>query len=537
MARLPKLHREQGPSLAAIKRQRTARLTKLATRAAMLQRRGRNDEAYTLVCNEFVELGGIYVKFLQGVLLNSPIMKRWHSADKLRIFEAIPPEPITITHLLQQQLSPDSLRQIARLQTEPFAAGSFGQVYYGELQNGQPIIVKALRPQVRELLQHDLRLLGLFSRFFMSRQYKHFNLKLDDAIKDFRRATLAETDYLREAEFAAEIYKAYEHTPGMVIPRTYRELSTPQIIVQDFVGGVSCAEVLRKYDSEGIQPTEYVHAQLGSDLSAQLETLGVALLDSCFTQPRVMGDPHPGNVRLLPDNKIALIDFGISAAAPRNRAAFYGLIREWSHMYTNTLDIPKLFEQFLRLFVNDLYRALKKLTSLYPSGQNKTQQSLMKNVGGVINELFDDESDAIDMNETMSQGRLIRLFNQVINKGNRLGLNIRLDDTDLLRAAQTYMSMVEALGLRAEVLAVVFERVVTENEGEHTDFASTTERAVSTSQAFEIVNSWLERIASKDPMLFRRMLQQIARSGNDATQLAKTIVNKSTKPPQEEQHA
>ncbi|MEJ0072587.1 MAG: AarF/ABC1/UbiB kinase family protein [Candidatus Saccharibacteria bacterium] len=534
MAHLPKRagKRTKSTSLTALKRQRTAQLTKLAAQAALLQRRGRGDEAYTLVCDTFVTLGGIYVKFLQGVLLNSPILKRWHNPDKLKVFESLPPVPIDIMAQLQSQLGPERARQISRLQTEPFAAGSFGQVYYGELQNGQPIIIKALRPQIREMLQHDLRLLGLFSRFFLGRHYRGFDLKLDDAIKDFRRATLAETDYTQEAQFATEMYETQRHNPDLIIPRTYLELCTPTLIVQDYVGGISCAEVLQQQSLTGISPQQYVRDKLGSNLEFQLEVLGIALMDGCFTSARIMGDPHPGNVRLLPDNKIALIDFGISAPAPRNRAAFYGLVREWSHMYNDTVDISKLFEQFLRMFVNDLYRALKKLTGLYPKQGAESQQSMMKNVSGVINELFETETETMDLSETMSHGRMLRLFNQVINKGNRLGLAIRFEDTDLLRAAQTYMSLVEALGLRAEVLKTVFAKVVEQQQGQYLESNNGTERQINMSQALEIVNSWLERVATRDPMLFNHLLQQVSAGSYGTVEVAKQAAPPAAEEPE-----
>jgi hypothetical protein len=543
MPRLPRIRsgsKRSSAGLTALKRQRTAKLTKLAARAALLQRRGRQDEAYTLLCNEFVKLGGIYVKFLQGVLLNSPTMKRWHSPNKLKIFENLPQESIDIVALLRAWLRPEQLQQLAKVQTTPFAAGSFGQVYYGELADGQPIIIKALRPQVRELLQHDLRLLGLFTRFFAGRHYRQFDMKLDDAIKDFRRATLAETDYVSEAHFAHEMYEAQKNNPNLIIPRTYLELCTPQFIVQDYVGGISCADLLEKHMNEKLNPSKVVQETLGSNLQVQLETLGISLVSDCFNLPRIMGDPHPGNIRLLPENKIALIDFGIAAPAPKNRAAFYGLIREWSYMYHGTLSIPALFEQFLRVFMNDLYRALKKLTSMMPAGQNQqTQENMLKNVGGIIKELFDGETKTDDLLETMNQGRLLRLFSQVINKGNRLGLIIRFEDSEILRAAQTYMSTVEALGLRAEVFTTVFSTVVTEQAELHPELTGNEgERLITTSQALEVINSWLERVANKDPMLFRRLLQQVGAAGYGTVKAAKQVTEKVIeKDKQKEQHA
>jgi hypothetical protein len=365
-------------------------------------------------------------------------------------------------------------------------------------------------------------------------------MKLDDAIKDFRRATLTETDYVSEAHFAHEMYEAQKNNPNLIIPRTYLDLCTPQFIVQDYVGGISCADLLEKHVNHKLDPSKVVRETLGSDLQAQLETLGISLVSDCFNLPRVMGDPHPGNIRLLPENKIALIDFGIAAPAPKNRAAFYGLLREWSHMYHGTLSIPPLLEQFLRVFINYIYRALKKLTGMMPIEKNEqAQQNMLKNVGGVIKELFDGESQTEDLLETMSQGRLLRLFSQVINKGNRLGLTIKFEDSEILRAAQTYMSTVEALGMRAEVFTTVFTTVVREEGQKHPEITGNEgERQITTSQALEVINSWLERVANKDPMLFRRLLQQVGAAGygtvKAAKQVTKEVVEKD-KP--KEQHA
>src|SRR5690606_22183357 len=119
--------------------------------------------------------------------------------EKLKIFENLDHEPINVSAVLQQELSKDKLSQIALIQPEPFAAGSFGQVYYAQLRNGQPIIVKVLRPMVRELLQHDLKLLTRFSKSFFVKLYKNMNVDLNDALKEFAEATLRETDYKHEA--------------------------------------------------------------------------------------------------------------------------------------------------------------------------------------------------------------------------------------------------------------------------------------------------------------------------------------------------
>src|SRR5579859_3643491 len=111
-------------SIAAIKRRRTARLARLLTRVYYLHRRKRYEEMSTLVCEEFVSFGGVYIKFLQGVMLQSSMVKQWQNPDKMKIFETVDIEPLDISEILKHELGPAQLSQIALVQPQPFAAGS-----------------------------------------------------------------------------------------------------------------------------------------------------------------------------------------------------------------------------------------------------------------------------------------------------------------------------------------------------------------------------------------------------------------------------
>lgn len=520
----------ENPSITAIKRHRTRRLARLGARVYYLRQRGKEQEMYNLLCDEFVDLGGVYVKFLQGVLFNTQVMKRWHSPNRLKIFENLETEQIDIIATLQKELGSEQLRDIALIQPEPFAAGSFGQVYMGQHANGKPIIIKVLRPMIRELLKYDLRLLSMFSKRFAAKQYDNITIKMNQAVKEFRQATMSETDYVAEAHFANDLYQAYKNNPDLIIPETYMNLCTTHIIVQEYVGGISGAELLRLKESHGVNIADYVREHLGSDIEIQLEKLGTELLSGAFDLPRIQGDPHPGNIRFLPNNQVGLIDFGISAPSPRNKAAFYGILREWSLMYNRTGNVSAMFEQFLRFFVNDLYRALKKLSTFMPrmthpdpqkllpaaTGAANTgvtsldgSKDLMKEVGRVVQDLFDSALGTRDVDEILQEGRMLQAFGQMVNRGNRLGLVVRLESSEVLRAAQTYISLLETMGYMQSTLPKILNNVTERVRMNHPDIINETERSISTSQAVDTVNRWLERVAIKDPMLFRRLLQHV----------------------------
>ncbi len=493
-------------TIAAIKRNRTRRLATLITKSYYLHRKKKDEMLYSLICEEFVSLGGVYVKFLQGVLLRSQVMRKWHNPEKLNIFENLDSEPIDISKLLQHELPKEKLAQIALIQPVPFAAGSFGQVYYGQLRSGQPIIVKVLRPMVRELLKYDLRLLSTFSRTFFVKLYKNMNIQLNDALKDFSTSTLRETDYKHEAEFANELYEAYKDNPNIVIPKTYLELSTNNIIVQDYVDGISVAQVIRLYE-QGVDPVAYVKEQLGSDLIVQLQSLGYESVMAVFTLRRIQGDPHPGNIRLMKNNKVGMIDFGISAKAPEDKSGLYGLFESYDKVFKGSQTAIGLFEHSMRFFVSDLYRSLKRLGEYIGKGDNR---DYVNEVSKIASDVFEQATGSDIINtDIKNDASVLMIINKLVNKGNRFGLVMKLEATDILRAVQTYTSMIGSLGLYEKVMPDVINYAIMDIKKQYPDIAQDTKEAVSIGDAIETVANWLERVAARDPMLFRQLSDKI----------------------------
>lgn len=461
---------------------------------------------YNLICEEFMSLGGVYVKFLQGVLLRSQIMRKWHNPEKLKIFENLDHEPIDIGALLQAELPKEKLAQLAIVQPEPFAAGSFGQVYYGQLRNGQPIIIKVLRPMIRELLKHDLRLLARFSKMFFSKLYKNMSMDLQGAFRDFSEATLHETDYRREASFASELYDHYKGHPVIHIPKTYRDLSTDNIIVQDYVDGISLAHIVKLHE-QGVDPVQYVQDSLGSDLVSILQTFGYESLVGIFEMPRIQGDPHPGNLRIMRDDRIGLIDFGISAAPPDNKSSLFGVLDTYDKIFKGSQSTVDMFEQGLRFFVGDLYRSLRRLGEYLGSDAGRNYVSEVSEVAGkIFGETTGSDIIQLDLKRDPS---VLMVINKLVNKGNRFGLIMKLEATDILRAIQTYTSLLSSLGLYQQVMPSTVSRAVEYIRARHPEDVTDSREAVNMSSALETIASWLERVADRDPLLFRQLSSKI----------------------------
>jgi len=512
-------------TISAIKRQRTAKLAKIAARSIYLKRKGQSELLANYMCDEFVALGGVYTKFLQGVLLRSEIMRKWHNPKRTNIFENLDTELIDLPALLKRELPKNRLAEIAQIQPQPFAAGSFGQVYYGLLRDGTPIIIKALRPLIRETLRYDLRLLGMFARSFFIKLYPNMQINVDDAINDFKNSTLHETDYVFEANFANELYEHYKDHPKFIIPKTYLDLCTPNLIVQEYLGGISVAQLL-KLKEQGIDPAAYIDEQLGSDLNEQMITLGYELLYGIFTLPRIQGDPHPGNIKVLADNKIGLIDFGIAAPAPKEKSSFFGLIEEFEKVYHDAVDIEGLFGQFIRFFVSDLYRALKRLSELQV--QNEDTPDLTKSLSKVAHQAFEKQAGPLDANTLRKQNKnILTVINSVVNKQNRFGFIVTIQSSEMLRAAQSYIATVESLGIQDDVLPVVFTSVIERLRAEMPELTQDDANTMSVGHAVEIITDWLERIADRDPVLFSSLIRRINVGRKELKQRAATKAPKA----------
>lgn len=498
-------------TISAIKRARTRKLAGMITKAALLYRRKKFDEMANYLCDEFVALGGIYIKFLQGVMLRSQIMQRWHNPNRLKIFENVESEPLNISEYLHEKMTAEQLSKIAGIQPEPFAAGSFGQVYYAQLTDGTQVVVKVLRPMIRELLNHDLRLLYMFYKNFFVKMYKNVDLNLSHVVSDFKKSTLNETDYIHEAEFANELYQHYKNHDSIVIPKTFLELCTEDIIVQEYVGGLSVASLV-KLTEQGVNPKEYVFQTLGTDLDEQLKNLGFEAVMGIFTLPRIMGDPHPGNIRLLPGNKVGMIDFGISSKTPEDKQSFFKLLEGYDKMYKKSIDAGEMFERALQFFVGDLYHALVKVGSFVGA---KTLSDVTNVAGDSFEELagFRNISDNPNSDKDM-----LAIANKIFNKGNRFGIIVKLENSEILRATQTFTSMVGALGRTKEVTAPTISKVIEAVKMQHPTLTEATKKETSLSDAIEIITSWLERVAIRDPLLFQKLAKKI-KNKDDITNL------------------
>jgi predicted unusual protein kinase regulating ubiquinone biosynthesis (AarF/ABC1/UbiB family) len=486
-----------------MKEPRTRILLKLSWQLLRLRFSGerRKEESNRLLFNTFQGLGGIYVKFLQILVLDEDFLKGWAGPAEYGVFESVAFEDIDLPELLKTEL-PDYEQRFLTIDLQPFAAGSFAQVYRGRLRDGTDVVLKVLRPSLVQSLRADLRLLSLITRLtgLLSRR-RPFNIR--DIYKQFVGTIREETDYAREVKNAQWFYNYFAGNKDVVIPKTYPEISGTKIIVQEEIGGVSLAEVFQA-QGEAEDPALFVYEKVGSNIWTQLEIFGTELLIGILTADFVIGDPHPGNVKLLPGNKLGLIDFGIAAAAPVNRKAFLNLIKEYEKVYAGSFDAGSFTIAALQFFDEELSQVLNVASQVLTPWEPRF---LVQKIGDAARKALEDVRLNPQVVDLLDQKTILRLFNQSINTKNRFGLTISIESADMLKSAATCIKVVRAVGKPEQTFPVIhhgLQRAIAVAESGRLPEGDPSP-APRPEYALEFLSSWLASIADSDPFLYRQI--------------------------------
>jgi predicted unusual protein kinase regulating ubiquinone biosynthesis (AarF/ABC1/UbiB family) len=409
---------------------RTLQVLRSVARVGLARARGAYDWKFE-IAQQCQELGGVYIKFLQMLAVHKSTQYLVEGMGAELAFEQVPYEEID----LEAELGPLG-SQFSKIEPTAFAAGSYGQVYMAWLKSGEQVIVKVLRPSVRRTLRTDLRLLtliGTITSLFTGASMVNFRMMA----KEFARATWLETNYQLEAQNGERIRAYFDERKTLIIPRSFPELTSRTVLVQEYVGGVSVVALEAK-QREGMQIDQLVRRALGSDVWKQLRTLGTELLHATVYADYLMVDPHPGNVRLLPDDKVALIDFGLVSPAPTNRGAFATLIHEMRKLYEDDFEAGNFAVAMLAFFDTELHDALERVA------QDQSEDYAFS-LGGFIDKFVANQSKQTEIQHYISDKQLLQLFSNILNQDNKLGIRITEENALLQRSMTMFMSVIRAI--------------------------------------------------------------------------------------------
>ena len=265
--------------------------------------------------NACAELGPAFVKMAQLASTRSDLLPQSIVQELAKLQDRVRPLSFEVVRrVLEESLQSPLESAYDEFDPFPLAAASIGQVHQAVLHNGERVAVKVQRPHLRETVQTDLEIFKLFIDQIEQRTQWGKRYPLRMLLEEFSRTIKGELDFVNEGRNAEKLAKVCIKDPHILIPKIYWEFTQPSVLTMENISGIPLHQII------GSQETSYDVHRIADRLSKAL--LQQILLGGCFH-----GDPHPGNILILPGEKIALLDFGITGhLTPTMRGQILSLI-------------------------------------------------------------------------------------------------------------------------------------------------------------------------------------------------------------------
>ena len=244
-------------------------------------------------------LGPTFIKLGQLLSSRAELLSPQYAEALARLQDAVEPFSYAeVVETVERELRVRLSKAFVAFEETPIAAASLGQVHRAVLRSGRDVAVKIQRPQVRQRVLQDLDTLDdlavLIERFSSVAR----SLDIPRLLEEFRRTMLRELDYQQEARNMVALSHQLRDFERILVPLPVDDYTSSRVLTMDYIAGTKITKV------GPVEWTEIDGGGLASDLfRAYLHQI---LVDGLFH-----ADPHPGNVLLTPDRRLALVDLGM----------------------------------------------------------------------------------------------------------------------------------------------------------------------------------------------------------------------------------
>jgi len=249
------------------------------------------------------ELGPVFVKFGQAISTRRDLLPPDIADELVKLQDAVPPFPGQLARSIVEAAEGRPLREaFASFETAPLAAASIAQVHAAKLHDGREVIVKVLRPEMREVISRDVAVLyalaGLAQRYWSEAR----RLRPLEIVREYEKTILDELDLMREAANAAQLKRNFALSDQLYVPEICWDLCRTNVLVMERIFGVPIGDIARL-------------RALGTDFRKLAENGVEIFFTQVFQHNFFHADMHPGNIFVLADDpanpRYAAVDFGI----------------------------------------------------------------------------------------------------------------------------------------------------------------------------------------------------------------------------------
>jgi predicted unusual protein kinase regulating ubiquinone biosynthesis (AarF/ABC1/UbiB family) len=244
-------------------------------------------------------LGPTFVKLGQLLSTRVELLPRPYLDALSRLQDKVEPFGFNeVEKIVTAELGVRMSKAFSDFESKPIASASLGQVHLAHLRDGRPVAVKVQRPNIREQMVEDLDALGEIAEFLDNHTEVGQRYEFTRMLEELRKSLMRELDYRQEAHNLAAFREQLEDFTHIIVPAPVADYSTSRILTMEYIPGIKITEMspLTRMDFDG--------EMLAGELFR-------AYLNQILVEGFFHADPHPGNVFLTPDHRIALLDLGM----------------------------------------------------------------------------------------------------------------------------------------------------------------------------------------------------------------------------------
>ena len=251
------------------------------------------------LADDLERMGPIFIKLGQVMSSRTDILPPEYVEALSRLQDSIEPFPFSdVERIIEEELGVRISKAFSEFSATPLAAASLGQVHRARLRNGTEVVVKVQRPGIRKQIAEDMEALAEIAEFLDKHTEMGRRFRVGEMLEQFRTNLVRELDYRQELRHLQHIASNLTEFNRVVIPKPFEDFSTSRVLTMEYIDGT-------KIDSLG--PL----AHLEHNTKELAEQVFRAYLKQILVDGLFHADPHPGNVFMTRDGKIALIDLGM----------------------------------------------------------------------------------------------------------------------------------------------------------------------------------------------------------------------------------
>lgn len=266
----------------------------------------RTDPKAEELARELERMGPTYIKLGQLLSTRAELLPMDYLKALSRLQDDVAPFPFDqVEEIITDEFGIRLSKIYREFNPTPLAGASLGQVHQAVLRDGKKVAVKVQRPGIRKQIASDLEVLAEVACFLNKRTEVGEHYEFERMLEDFRRSLVQELNYRQEAHNLKTLGEAMKRFPRIVVPQVVDDFTTSRVLTMDFIHGSKVTQ---------LSPL----ARMEADTAGLADELFKAYLEQILVDGFFHADPHPGNVLLTEDYRIALIDLGmVGRMAPR----------------------------------------------------------------------------------------------------------------------------------------------------------------------------------------------------------------------------